>query len=502
MEIKKYGIMKKHSIIGFTLLALTIGTFSSCNKWLDVQPSTQTTENKQFSSQQGYIDALIGTYQKMADNKSYGKNLGYGVLDVLAQLFQNKANQTVDTYGQLARYNYADAGVEPIINEIWNEQYAIIAQSNYILKDIDANKSLFQQNNFNLIKGESLAIRAMIHFDLLRLYAPVKSQLTAEDQLTIPYMKDFTVNPSRALSFAEIISQIITDLKSAEELLSVMPDIDQIKDNAGLVNLELFQSFRQNRLNYWAVKALLARVYQYNEDKENALKYAKEVIDGEKFYFVNGNTNTTNPTLATSNAIFSTEHIFSVYKSDLKIVSDRYFKTESSAGEGEDYFSTQTNLNNYYEVTVAGHAIDIRGPQASNSRWNVFNVSTVYSNKYYVGANVNNVNQKLVPVIKLAEMYYIAAEASPSIDEALFYLNKVRTARLIPALTTSTITNQTQLDNEIFKEYRKEFFAEGQLWYYYKRKKTTSLQNTVDWSFNLSKYVFPIPNKEIEFGLN
>ncbi|QBR13670.1 RagB/SusD family nutrient uptake outer membrane protein [Sphingobacterium sp. CZ-2] len=494
--------MRKKSIIGLIFLSIIFFTLNSCNKWLDVQPSTQTTENKQFSSQQGYIDALIGTYQKMAENNSYGKNLGYGVLDVLAQLFQNKANQTVDMYGQLARYNYADAGVEATINSLWSEQYSIIAQTNYILKDIDANRHLFQQHNFNLIKGESLAIRAMVHFDLLRLFAPVKSQLQPIEQSTIPYMTAFSVNPSKSLSFEEIISQIIIDLKAAEELLSIDQEIDQIKDNAGKNNLELFQSFRQNRLNYWAVKALLARVYQYNEDKENALKYSKEVISSEKFYFVNGNTNTTNPTLASSNAIFSTEHIFSVYKSDLKTVSDRYFKTESNAAEGEDYFSTQTNLNNYFEVSVSGHAIDIRGPQASNSRWNVFNVSTVYSNKYYVGSNINNVNQKLIPVIKLAEMYYIAAEASPTVQEALGYINKVRTARLIPALTNTNITNSSQLESEIFKEYRKEFIAEGQLWYYYKRKKFTSIQNTVDYSFNLGKYVFPIPNKEIEFGLN
>ena len=502
MDLKKKYQMKRNSILGIITLGIISCSFSSCNKWLDVQPSTQTTENKQFSSQQGYIDALIGTYQKMAENTSYGKDLNYGVLDVLAQLFQGKANQNVDAYGQLARYNYTNAAVESTINSIWNNQYSIIAQSNFILKDIDANKNLFQQNNYNIIKGEALAIRAMIHFDLLRLFAPVKSELESSDQATIPYMKEFTVNPSKALGFSQIIEQILLDLKQAEELLSSAPEIDQISENANNTGLDLFTSFRQNRVNYWAVKAIMARVYQYNEDKINALKYAKEVIDSQEFNFVNGNTNITNPTSATSNAIFSSEHIFSVYKSDLRTVSERYFKTESSAAESEDYFSTQANINTYYEITVPGHAIDIRGPQASNSRWNIFNTSTVYSTKYYVGANVNNVNQKLVPVIKLAEMYYIAAEASSSISEALSYLNTVRAARLIPALSTENITDQTKLESEIFKEYRKEFYAEGQLWYYYKRKKYTSLQNTVDYSFNLDKYVFPIPKSEIEFGLN
>jgi len=161
-----------------------------------------------------------------------------------------------------------------------------------------------------------------------------------------------------------------------------------------------------------------------------------------------------------------------------------------------------TNLNSWYEIAVAGHAIDIRGPQASNSRWNQFNATTVYNTKYYVGNNVTNVNQKLVPVIKLSEMYYIAAEASETLEQGLSYLNKVHTARLIPTLSASTISTPTLLEGELFKEYRKDFYAEGQLWYYYKRKNYSTLQNTVGGTMDNSKYVFPLPDNEIEFGLN
>ncbi|SMG06184.1 SusD family protein [Sphingobacterium psychroaquaticum] len=483
-------------LLSFCLLA------TGCSKWLDVQPSTQTTEEKQFSTEQGYIDALVGTYQKMADSKSYGKDVSYGTLDVLAQLYQNKANQTTDSYGQLARYNYLDAEVIKVIANIWSTQYSVIAQTNYILQGIDGKKNLFSGSNFNLVKGEALAIRAMVHFDLLRLFGPAPASGADASTATIPYMTDFTVNPGKSLSTTEVTDAIIADLKAAEELLAVYPVIDQIRDNADNKSLELFTMFRQNRLNYWAVKALLAKVYQYVNNKPEALRYAKEVIDSKGFFFINGNTNITNPTIKESNTIFSTEHVFSLYKSDLKIVSDNYFKTESSTAEAQDLFTTLANLNSYYEVTVANHAIDIRGPQASATRWSQFNASTVYSTKYYVGANITNVNQKLVPMIKLAEMYYIAAESSETIAEALGYLNQVRTARLIPALTATAINTTTLLNNELFKEYRKEFYAEGQLWYYYKRKNFTTLQNTVGGTMNNAKYVLPKPNNEIEFGLN
>lgn len=495
-------IMYKNKTYIVLLLLGLAALAQSCNKWLDVQPSTQTTEEKQFSSEQGYKDALIGIYQKMAQLNSYGKELTYGCLDVLAQIYQNKANANTDTYGQMARYNYTDATVKATLSSLWSTQYSTIAQANYLLKDVDADKGLFSGINYQLVKGEALAARALLHFDLLRLFASAPAASAEVDDKAIPYMLAFAVNPGKALNRSEVLGLVEKDLKEAESLLQVYPDIDQIKDNASNTSLEVFTLFRQNRLNVWAVRALLARVYLYQGNKAEALKYAKAVIDSQKFEFVNGNTNSVSAASATSNAIFSTEHIFSIYKSNLKDISDRYFKTEAGAAENEDLFTTLTNLNSWYEVSVAGHAIDIRGPQASSSRWNQFNASTVYNTKYYVGNNVTNVNQKLVSVIKLSEMYYIAAEASETIDQALIYLNKVRAARLIPALSTSSVNTTALLETELFKEYRKDFYAEGQLWFYYKRKNYSTLQNTVGGTMDNTKYVFPLPDNEIEFGLN
>lgn len=496
MKIYNY----KKGIAGtMVIFALAV---TSCNKWLDVQPDTQVTEIQQLTTEQGYIDALIGTYQKMAATDSYGMGLTFGTVDVLAQIYQNKASQNVDLYGQLARYNYLDSDVRNTLSDLWFAQYSIIAQANYILKDIDANKSLFKADNYNLVKGEALAIRALIHLDLLRLFAPAPVAMTETEGSGIPYMRDFTVNPKRSETVSAVLDAIITDLKEAESLLASYPEIDQIPENAGSTSLEIFTMFRQNRLNYWAVKGLLARASLYADNKPDALRYANEVIESGYFHFINGNTNSTNPTLDNSNAIFSTEHVFSVYRSDMKSVSDRYFKTESSTQESEDLFSTLVNLNNWYEIAVPGHAIDIRGPQASASRWNQFSAGVVYTNKYHVGANVNNVNQKLIPIIKLPEMYYIAAEASETLQEGIFYLNSVRTARLIPPLDLDVINTAALLDNEIFKEYRKEFYAEGQLWHYYKRKNFTTIQNTVGGTMTNEKYVFPKPNDEVEFGLN
>ena len=47
----------------------------------------------------------------------------------------------------------------------------------------------------------------------------------------------------------------------------------------------LFFGFRGTRLHYWAVKALLARVYMYACDYEKALAAATEVYDACSSWF-------------------------------------------------------------------------------------------------------------------------------------------------------------------------------------------------------------------------
>lgn len=58
------------------------------------------------------------------------------------------------------------------------------------------------------------------------------------------------------------------------------------------------------------------------------------------------------------------------------------------------------------------------------------------------------------------------------------------------------------LQNEIYKEYCKEFLCEGQMFYYYKRLGLTSIGvfRTVAIDPE-SVYVLPLPNDELDFGL-
>lgn len=477
-------------------------SLSSCSKWLDVSPKTQTTEEDQFSSRQGFIDALFGVYQQLALDSLYGRQLTFGALDVLAGRYENK--NSGNYYGNFARYNYTNISVgtsyqvdaEATLSGIWSGSYSAIAQCNYILKNIDAKKGMLGSETYNIIKGEAIALRAFLHFDLVRMFAPAYLDGANAQLSAIPYLEQFTVAPQEKQTLEAILLKCESELLAAQELLAVHTDIDQIAGHQGSVSIDLFLMYRQNHLNYWAVKGMLARLYLYKGDKVQALKYAKEVIESGKFRFMTVAELSVDANTTASDITFTPEHIFSVYRSRLRNVTEDLFKPAAeSKNDNRDLYSSLTKVNNMFEASVPGYGTDMRIPAASKSMWSATTASgNIYTKKYFAD-NIDNVKQRLLPVLRLPEMYYIAAEASVAAGDGLVFLNDVRQARGLPALADASM-----LEAEIQKEYRKEFYGEGQFWFYLKRKNAVTVPDGVGNPMSEAKYVFPLPQAEIEFG--
>jgi hypothetical protein len=102
-----------------------------------------------------------------------------------------------------------------------------------------------------------------------------------------------------------------------------------------------------------------------------------------------------------------------------------------------------------------------------------------------------------MPLIRLPEMYYILAECTDDLEESAALISTVREARGIEDVS---FANETEKMNNIEKEYRKEFYAEGQLWYFYKRLGyETFLYCPVDKMVE-ANYRFAIPDDETILG--
>ena len=102
-------------------------------------------------------------------------------------------------------------------------------------------------------------------------------------------------------------------------------------------------------------------------------------------------------------------------------------------------------------------------------------------------------------MLRLSELYYIAAETAPDVETAVVYINAIRTAR---SLLSVELNTEEDVINYLDVEYRREMLAEGQVFYRYKFR---NLENIPDCEVKISDrlsevYRFPLPLQEQEWG--
>ena len=409
----------------YMMLCLSLFAFG-CNDWLDVQPKSQVKEEDLFSSESGFRDALTGIYALMGRVETYGGNSTMGFMDMLAQTYSK-----VDyDYEDALKYNYKEEHVKGIVDTMWSSNYNAIANCNYLLQNIEKKGSVMSERLRNVVEGEALALRAFLHFDLLRGYAP--SYKMGKDEPAIPYVREVTNSPVVQSTVAEVLEYILTDLKTAQALLKPVDPIGP----------------------------------------------SQEVIDSKRFEFMNDSINNVYAyrNLSYIEKMARHEYVSSLYVYDLKEGrSDLFFKNLASC---ECVIAEGRKASIYSGM---GQDLDIR---SKNWFETPAGSATEYVNKYMRGTQI--------PLLKLSEMYLIAAEASGDIR----YLETLRANR---GYATDPLPAGANLQDEITKEYQKEFIAEGQLFYYYKRRNMAILPITST-SMNRATYVLPVPDNELEFG--
>ena len=77
-----------------------------------------------------------------------------------------------------------------MIEKVWEKSYSVIANVNDALDHIDRRKDGLDSVNYRIIKGELLAVRAYIHFDLIRLFgcSDLAGRTDLESRHTVPYL--------------------------------------------------------------------------------------------------------------------------------------------------------------------------------------------------------------------------------------------------------------------------------------------------------------------------
>src|SRR5690606_10477475 len=165
------------------VVLVCLGGFSACNKWVDVTPKDRLTDKTLFSTKEGYMRALNGIYAELNNPALYGRDLTMSMLDVMAQYYNTAASDHI--YHLYSSFQYTEDVVKSKLNTIWSRLYTLIANTNVVIERSNDNPEVLPGEYLGLVKGEALALRAMFHFDLLRMFGPIYKD--GKDIESIPY---------------------------------------------------------------------------------------------------------------------------------------------------------------------------------------------------------------------------------------------------------------------------------------------------------------------------
>lgn len=463
-------------------------TMMGCTNWLDVKPKVNVEDDEVFKNEQGFKEALTGLYINMSKPTLYGKELTYGFIDILAQRYVPGEN--VPRFGDENFYQF-DVNSDNTVaytNNFWNDTYNVLSNLNNLLDNIEKNGAVIRTEGYHdLIKGEALGLRGFLYLDLLRMFGPIyKDNPTS---LTLPYRTEANRDDKKLLSAKEVAEKIILDLTEAEELLK--NDALNIKYESGMQGeiADPFLRRRSKRMNLMAVKATMARAYLWMGEKDKAKQKALEVINAKH---EDGSPVFSPVTDNSSDRLLSTELVFALsmdqntfpnqVRADFLLTQWAWY----AAGEKD-------RLYEMFDVAKDG-ANDIR----LSDRGGFTITSTNTMTKKYEQKNSPGSLNNTMPLIRLAEMYYIASECEDDMELSTKYLNTIRKARGLTTL--STFASPSEKQENIEKEYRKEMYAEGQLWYFYKRLGYETFLFSPVKKMTEKHYRFSLPENEIIYG--
>jgi len=409
--------MKKLTII-LTVLGLMLIT--SCEDFLDVKPSNLAASETSITNAADAKVAINGLMRKMTSADYYGRNfLIYG--DAKGGDFAVRSQgRGLDYY-----YSFNHSASSGSGSGFWEQIYNCILQSNNLIMNIEKLESEDKGTpTLSDYKAQAMTARALMYFDLVRLYG--KQYNMDKASYGVPLVLeplDASAQPTRA-SVEAVYVQILKDLADAAPLLS-----------KNKVN---------GYINYYANKAIEARVYLFMDNFAASLAAAEEVINSGK-YSLYSNT----AWVGSWATPFGSESVL-----ELAIFPAEGDLTTGSLGYYLLRLGKVTGASGWF--MASDYWITRMGEDPTDIRWGIMDAdesstTRLGSSLKYVGgaamtgdkASRSAVNVKLV---RLSEMYLVAAEAAlrlptPDRVKAADYLNQIR--KRSPALTPADETTVT-----------------------------------------------------------
>ena len=425
-------------------MALVIAVSSvGCRKFLATNSENNVSVAELFTDYEGARTAIIGCYNKLKSSAYYNRDFY-----AYPELTGGNIKFAITNAPSLTRiYNFTNESL-PVynnMNSFYNQAYSVIYSANNILENVD-NVTNGKTEQMNRIKADAYTIRAIAHFDLVRVFAQnyTYSANATHPGIVIKIKNTDSIASGNVLSTVkQVYDQVLKDLDTALVLYANSTPIYP-SGNA------------KTWLSADAAKAITARVCLYKGDNSQAYSLSTSLINAGTYPLISHD----GYTASWSKKNVSSESIFELA-----------YGTGTGGGYG-DYFNTNVSQSLYLQFATTKDLLGLYDPADVRGRSFLFQDTIVnkdtfsFCKKYFGTADsVNNIK-----VIRTSELYLIAAEAAVKLDPvnglttAATYLNTLRT-RANPAATYFTATTAQGMLDEIFNERRRELCFEGNLFF-------------------------------------
>ena len=453
------------------ILPLLAAVFA-CDDKLDMKPQQSIDASVALTSPENIKTALVGAYLQARSTSIFGS-----YFNEFSELLAATSDMNfIGTYAQPREFIQKELTVtNSYVENCWIDGYGLINICNTLL-DPETLAVLETQEDKDIVEGEARFLRGWVIFEMTRLFGLPYEPGAQNTQPGIPIVLTPTKDVADAVAVArntveECYSQALTDLTTARDLLP--------EDNGVYAST-------------YAASAVLARLYLQQSNFTAAATEASRVIESGLFSLEAA------PLLAFNNRATSQETIFALQNNIASNTSWLTVMYASLNGMGRGDYDIQPGFLAKFDPS------DLRGKLQEDTEPS-YTISEI-TDMYYIGVgtilNNGGINTSKwgdyyanIPLIRLAEMYLIRAEANfekggspigpntPTQD-----INVIRARSLAPVYA-GTVT-QAQIRAERYFE----LCWEGHRLHDLKRWHT----NVGTLAYNAGNLILPIPFRELE----
>lgn len=427
--------MKKYIL---TIGVISLLSITSCSeKELELGPYNSVTVSQAFDTPADFDNAARGMYSRNVGGLSglaggaYYAGSAISLPDIMSDnAIMSRTGRLSNRFFHEWRYNADGAW------DLWTQAYSTIRRANGILVNIDKLPAGTAKDN---AKGEALAVRALAHFDIVRLYGKGFAQASATD-LGVPFVTsiDASLKPTRE-TVKSNYQKIEADLLDATKLVG---------SGNGIY-----------RFNKASTFALLSRLYLYTEQWQKCIDAATESLK----------INSSPGSLVNFAGVWRDANndgvLLKLQIVDKDGVSPGVEYSQSSAsGVRSEYVIDFDFLQLYKSNDVRKNAY------VGSSTFGGFKYNNVIK---YFGRATGNANVVDPKVLRVAEVLLNRAEASAQLNkdvDALKDLNALRAARYTGFVAADNQETGAALKKEIDLQRRLELAFEGHRFFDLKRK--------------------------------